>query len=158
MGTEIERKFLLATSDWQKLCTKTIYIRQGYLSTEAERVVRIRIWDTQGKLTIKGPKTNAVCDEYEYDIPLDDAQKMLDSLCYPLQIEKKRHIIQSGHHIWEIDEFLGDNYPLVLAEVELEDRSETVILPDWIGQEVTDDHRYTNSELCLSPYNSWTKT
>ena len=155
MGTEIERKFLLSGSKWTSLITETIYIRQGYLSAEKERTVRVRIWGKQGKLTIKSNSINGVCDEYEYDIPLQDAQEMLDRLCYSSQIEKKRHLVPFENHLWEIDEFLGENNGLIVAEIELLDRDEQFVFPTWIAEEVTKDHRYKNSQLCFHPYLTW---
>ena len=155
MGIEIERKLLLINSDWQSLFHRRIYVRQGYLSTTPDRTVRIRIWDKQGKLTIKNAPKNGTRLEYEYDIPLQDATEMLNKMCPRPQIEKHRHLVKFGEHLWEVDVFLGSNLGLVVAEVELTDPDEEFCLPPWVGQEITTDHRYSNSQLSLLPYLQW---
>ena len=157
MNIEIERKFLLLNQEWLPLCTQKIYIRQGYISTDPDRTVRIRIWDQQGKLTIKSKNIGGIRSEHEYDIPLQDAQDMLDNLCFQPQIEKYRYLVPFGHHTWEIDTFLGLNTGLVIAEIELQNIDEVFVSPPWLGKEVTVDHRYSNSQLCLQPYKTWAK-
>jgi CYTH domain-containing protein len=150
MGKEIERKFLVQGQAWRSLAEGTVY-RQGYLSTEKERVVRVRTIGDTGFLTIKGITVGSTRLEYEYPIPVTDADEMLDGLCERPLIEKTRYKIESGGHTWEIDEFGGENQGLVVAEVELVAESEAVDLPDWIGEEVTADSRYFNSNLIAHP-------
>lgn len=154
MGKEIERKFLVQGQAWRSLAEGTVY-RQGYLSTEKARVVRVRTIDNEGFLTIKGITVGSTRLEYEYPIPVADANEMLDKLCERPLIEKTRYRIESGEHTWEIDEFGGENQGLVVAEVELGAESEAVDLPDWIGKEVTADPRYFNSNLIAHPYSTW---
>lgn len=154
MGKEIERKFLVQGQTWRSLAEGTVY-RQGYLSTEKERVVRVRTVGNEGFLTIKGITVGSTRLEYEYPIPVTDADEMLDNLCERPLIEKTRYKIESGGHTWEIDEFGGKNQGLVVAEVELGAESEAVKLPDWIGDEVTTDPRYFNSNLIAHPFSSW---
>ena len=154
MGTEIERKFLVNGDEWRKLGKATIY-RQGYLSTVKERVVRVRTIDDKGYLTIKGISRGATRLEFEYEIPVEDANTMLDELCERPLIEKKRYVVKYGGLTWEIDEFAGENEGLIVAEVELTDENQHVKLPAWIGEEVTSDPRYFNSNLIKHPYKSW---
>jgi CYTH domain-containing protein len=154
MGKEIERKFLVQGQAWRSLAEGTVY-RQGYLSTEKERVVRVRTIGDTGFLTIKGITVGSTRLEYEYPIPVTDADEMLDGLCERPLIEKTRYKIESGGHTWEIDEFGGENQGLVVAEVELVAESEAVDLPDWIGEEVTADSRYFNSNLIAHPFTTW---
>ena len=154
MGKEIERKFLVQGEAWRSLAEGSVY-RQGYLSTEKERVVRVRTIGNEGFLTIKGITVGSTRLEYEYPIPVADANEMLDKLCERPLIEKTRYKIESGGHTWEIDEFGGENQGLVVAEVELSAESEAVDLPDWIGEEVTADPRYFNSNLIAHPFSTW---
>jgi len=154
MGKEIERKFLVKGDEWKKLGKGTVY-RQGYLSTVKERVVRVRTIDDKGYLTIKGINRGATRLEYEYEIPLQDANEMLDELCERPLIEKTRYVVPYAGLKWEIDEFAGENEGLVFAEVELTDENQKIELPDWIGEEVTDDPRYFNSNLIKHPYTKW---
>ncbi|MBD3868053.1 MAG: CYTH domain-containing protein [Acidobacteria bacterium] len=153
MGKEIERKFLVSGDDWRSL-GKAIRYRQGYLSSTKERVVRVRTIDDSGFLTIKGITEGLSRLEFEYDIPADDAGSLLD-LCEKPLIEKTRTKIPIGELVWEVDEFFGDNAGLIVAEVELEDESQSVDLPSWIGEEVSGDPRYFNSNLIKHPYTSW---
>lgn len=154
MATEIERKFLVKGDQWRKLGKGTVY-RQGYLSTVKERVVRVRTIDDKGYLTIKGITTGATRLEFEYEIPVKDANQMLDELCERPLIEKTRYVVEYGGLTWEIDEFAGDNRGLILAEVELSSEDQKVELPDWIGEEVTGDPRYFNSNLIKHPFTRW---
>jgi adenylate cyclase len=155
MGIEIERKFTVKNRDWLSLNTQRVFIRQGYLSTDAERTVRIRIYDQQGKITIKSKNIAGVRAEYEYDIPFKDAVEMLDTLCFYPQIKKHRNIVPYGDHQWEIDEFIGLNQGLIVAEIELSHPEEDFVIPPWIDKDITLDHRYSNSQLCLNPYSNW---
>ena len=154
MGTEIERKFLVNDDTFKTLADGTRY-RQGYLNSIKERVVRVRTIDGKGFLTIKGITTGATRVEYEYEIPAVDAEAMLDELCEKPIIEKNRYKIQNGNFIWEIDEFFGDNQGLIIAEVELETEDQKFKKPEWIGEEVTGDPKYFNSNLIHNPYKCW---
>jgi len=154
MALEIERKYLVAGTDWRVPGSGTHY-RQGYLSTVPERSVRVRIAGDKAYLTVKGAGTGAVRAEYEYAIPVKDACEMLDNLCKRPLIEKTRYTIEIQGLTWEVDEFRGANAGLVIAEVELEKEDQAIELPDWIGREVTGDPRYYNAYLIANPYNNW---
>ena len=155
MGVEIERKFLLAGDEWRSL-GEPVLLRQGYLCADPMRTVRVRIEGGQGVLTIKSKSVGATRGEWEYPIPLDEAAELLDRLCEPPLIEKYRSRIVVGAHTWEVDEFLGANAGLVVAEIELPLEDAVFDKPDWIGQEVTGDKRYYNSSLIRFPYSQWT--
>ena len=154
MGQEIERKFLVRGDAWRIGAIETRF-RQGFLSTVPERTVRVRVAGSRGLLTIKGITIGARRAEYEYEIPLRDAQQMLDELCEGPLIEKVRHQVQVGAHTWEIDVFEGDNAGLIVAEIELEREDEPFEMPEWLGDEVTHDPRYFNASLVNAPYNTW---
>lgn len=154
MGIEIEKKFLLTGSAWKNLTTGTVY-RQGYLSSQKERTVRVRIINDIGFLTIKGASVGATRMEYEYNIPIEDAKTLLDQLCEKPIIEKKRYKIDFGGFTWEVDEFFGENEGLVVAEIELESEDQEFEKPEWVGEEVTGDPRYYNSNLIKEPYTRW---
>ena len=154
MGQEIERKFLVQGDAWRALGSGTRY-RQGYLSTVKERTVRVRTIDDQGFLTIKGVTVGARRAEYEYPIPVQDANELLDELCERPLIEKTRYKIQHAGLTWEVDEFAGENQGLIVAEVELSDEAQALQLPDWVGAEVTADPRYYNANLIAQPYGTW---
>lgn len=156
MGTEIERKFLLSGDAWKKLAKGTYY-RQGYLNSQKERTVRVRTFDDKGFLTIKGIRVGATRMEYEYEIPVEDANVLLDELCEKPLIEKKRYKIAFFDFIWEVDEFFGENEGLVVAEIELESEDQQFKKPSWVGNEVSEDPRYFNSNLIKNPYTSWEK-
>lgn len=154
MATEIERKYLVKAQLWCPVAAGVNY-RQGYLSSVAERVVRVRIAGGQGFLTIKGP-TSGICRlEFEYPIPLSDAAVMLDELCERPLIEKTRYRENFGGRTWEIDIFHGDNDGLVVAEIEIPRVDERIQLPPWVGEEVSTDPRYFNSNLIAYPYRTW---
>jgi len=154
MGKEIERKFLITGDKWKELAKGVTY-RQGYLSTVKERVVRVRTIGNKGYLTIKGITVGATRLEYEYDIPREDADEMLTELCEKPLVEKNRYKIEYEGLIWELDEFFGDNEGLILAEVELTHESQSFEKPGWIGEEVTGDPKYFNSNLTKNPYTKW---
>lgn len=154
MGEEIERKFLVTGNGWRDEAEGTRY-RQGFLSTEPERTVRVRVAGPRGSITVKGKTIGATRQEFEYEIPLLEAQRMLDTLCKRPLIEKVRHTLRVGRHIWEVDVFEGENAGLVVAEVELESEDESFDKPDWAGDEVTADPRYFNSNLVAKPYRAW---
>ena len=154
MGKEIERKFLVKKDAWRPRSKESLY-RQGYLSTVKERVVRVRVADGKGFLTVKGMTEGFSRFEFEYEIPVRDADHMLDILCERPLIEKIRHREEHEGMIWEIDVFLGDNEGLLLAEVELESPTRQFILPDWVGEEVSEDPRYFNANLVKNPFRRW---
>ena len=153
MGTEIERKFLVRGDAWRALGRAAVY-RQGYLSTVKERTVRIRVVGDQGWITVKGLTVGATRAEFEYAIPVDDAHEMLELCAQPL-IEKTRTVVDIGDLQWEIDEFTGPNEGLIIAEVELQRGDQEIDLPDWVGDEVTDDPRYYNANLTAHPFSTW---
>ena len=154
MGIEIERKFLLAGDAWRGL-GQSVLLRQGYLSSARERVVRVRIEGEQAMLTIKGANVGATRGEWEYPIPLADAAELLDGLCEQPLIEKTRHRIEHAGMVWEVDEFLGANAGLVVAEIELASEDQPFDKPDWIGAEVSGDARYYNANLIRHPFSQW---
>jgi adenylate cyclase len=154
MGKEIERKFLVKGDVWRDLAKGTSY-RQGYLNSAKERTVRIRTINDQAFLTVKGLTVGATRAEYEYEIPLADCNAMLDALAEKPIIEKKRYKVPFEGLTWEIDEFFGDNAGLIVAEVELESEGQAFRKPEWVGEEVTADPRYFNSNLIKHPYTRW---
>ena len=154
MGIEIERKFLVQGDQWKSLATGTYY-RQGYLARNPDATVRVRIAGAVGFLTIKGRVHQLSRPEFEYRIPLDEAKEMLDLWCGSQVIEKHRYCIPHKNLIWEVDEFLGENAGLVIAEVELEASDQIFEQPDWVGEEVSEDIRYYNSYLVKHPYRTW---
>ncbi len=157
MNIEIERKYLVKGDDWKKLGKGQLY-RQGYLSRHPDRSVRVRTVENQGYLTIKGKTTGASRPEYEYPVPYPDAQAMLSDLCEQPLIEKVRYRIAYEGLVWEVDEFGGENRGLVVAEVELTTEQQTIVLPNWVGQEVTTDARYYNANLIKYPYSQWNQS
>lgn len=154
MGIEIERKFLVRDDRWKGQGPGTL-LRQGYLSSAPERVVRVRVEGEAAMLTIKGRTTGATRGEWEYPIPLADAQVLLESLCERPIIEKYRYRISCDGMTWEVDEFLGENAGLIVAEIELDAEDQAFAKPDWIGEEVTHDARYYNANLIRHPYTQW---
>jgi len=154
MGVEIERKFLPAGNEWKRLAAGTAY-RQGYLCADKERTVRVRTVGDQGFITVKGASIGLARLEYEYKIPIDDANALLDRLCQKPLIEKHRYKIDHAGFTWEVDEFSGENDGLVVAEIELESEGQLFDKPDWIGKEVTGDRRYFNANLIRYPYSQW---
>ncbi len=154
MGLEIERKFLLKNDNWKAQADNGTTIKQGYLNSNKERTVRVRIYGNQGILTIKGKNNNLTRKEFEYEIPLIEAEQMLILAEQPI-IEKTRFIVLHGNSTWEIDVFEGENSGLVVAEIELESEQQTFNIPDWIGKEVSEDERYYNANLISNPFKSW---
>lgn len=154
VGKEIERKFLLKSDRWKHGATGTHY-RQGYLSSAKERTVRVRTGGGKAFLTIKGVTVGAVRAEYEYEIPFADGVAMLETLAEKPLIEKNRYAIEANGLVWEVDEFLGVNQGLVVAEVELAAEDQRFEKPSWIGEEVTGDPRYFNANLASHPYATW---
>ncbi len=153
MAREIERKFLVCGEGWR--AGKSQVYRQGYLSTDNERTVRVRTAGERAFLTVKGVTRGATRAEFDYQIPADDAREMLDTLCLRPLIEKKRYLVEYDGLTWEVDEFLGDNHGLILAEIELDSEDQVFKCPDWVGSEVTGDSRYYNASLVAHPYSEW---
>jgi adenylate cyclase len=154
MAEEIERKFLVSDNSWRRLGSGQRY-RQGYLSTVKERTVRIRVAGDKGSITVKSINLGTTRSEYEYEIPLADANEMLDCLCERPLIEKIRYRIHLGDLTWEVDEFEGENHGLITAEIELRDENQAILLPAWIGREVTGDPRYFNSNPVVHRFSMW---
>jgi adenylate cyclase len=150
---EIERKFLVKTDLWQPSGNGTKII-QGYLSVDAERVVRVRIAGESSYITIKGKPKGIVRTELEYEIPKNEAEVLM-KMCLDFPVEKTRYIERIGNANWEIDIFEGENKGLVLAEIELIDENQKIDLPEWIGEEVSLDKRHFNSWLSANPYTKW---
>ena len=153
---EIERKFLVRGDDFKRRAHKSYRIKQGYISSGNGRTVRVRIRDNQGFLTIKGPSLDGGLSRYEFEheISLEEAEQLF-RICEPGVIDKTRYLVSSGNHTFEVDEFYGDNEGLVIAEVELSSPDEPYEKPDFIGDEVTGDHRYYNAYLATNPYKTW---
>ncbi|MDA9946191.1 CYTH domain-containing protein [Schleiferiaceae bacterium] len=154
MAKEIERKFLVAHQAWRESVNIIHVYRQGYLSYDSERTVRVRATEVTGYLTIKGITEGLTRDEFEYEIPLADALALLQ-LCERPAIEKKRYIVPNGAHVWEVDVFEGVNEGLVVAEIELGSEDEAFDKPNWLGNEVSGDRKYSNSALSLHPFKDW---
>lgn len=154
MAKEIERKFLVKSLEWKEQAEAILY-RQGYLNSLKERTVRIRTINEKAFITIKGITVGVSRLEFEYEIPFADAKQMLDELVEKPIIEKYRYKLKQGDLMWEIDEFLGENEGLIVAEVELKDAQQTFVKPAWLGEEVSSDPRYFNSNLVLNPYKNW---
>ncbi|WP_233073612.1 CYTH domain-containing protein [Motilimonas eburnea] len=152
---EIERKFLLA-GEFKQDARSSERITQGYLNSAPERCVRVRIKGEQGFLTIKGISDAAGLSRFEWErkIPLSEAQALL-ALCEPGVIDKTRYLVEVGQHTYEVDEFYGENAGLVVAEIELSHVDEQFVKPSWLGEEVTGDKRYYNSQLMQHPYSKW---
>ncbi|NCO51289.1 MAG: CYTH domain-containing protein [Deltaproteobacteria bacterium] len=154
MGVEIERKFLVERKLWRPPEAGQHY-QQGYLSLDPARTVRIRRADNTAFLTIKGAQCGGACAEYNYEIPLAEAQEILNHLCVAPLIDKIRYRVLVGKHWWDVDEFLGENTGLIVAEIELSRYNENFAMPAWVDREVTGDVRYFNAALCISPYRNW---
>lgn len=178
MATEIERKFLLASDAWRREVRFSVLMRQGYLGgSEGRSSIRVRVQgepmpgpgdtrqrpltvhgrvvpDAEARLNIKAAVVGRARAEYDYAVPMADAQQMLDTLCIGL-VDKTRHYVERDGLTWEIDEFSGANAGLVVAEVELEADDQVIVRPDWLGEEVTDQRRYYNHALSLQPFRAW---
>ena len=152
---EIERKFLVV-GEFKSLAFSQSRIIQGYISSARGRTVRVRIRDDKGYLTIKGASNVSGTSRYEWEkeLPLTEAEELM-KLCEPGIIDKTRYLIRSGEHVFEVDEFYGENEGLVVAEIELTTEDETFVKPIFVGEEVTGDSRYYNSQLMKKPYKSW---
>lgn len=154
MASEIERKFLVCADAWRSLATPVLF-RQGYLSLDKDRTVRVRIAGERAWLTVKGLTKGISRNEFEYEIPLADASQMLDEMAVGGVSAKFRYTFKYDLNTWEIDEFLEDNLGLIVAEIELEYQDQIIQLPPWIGEEVSGDSRYFNSNLIRNPYKNW---
>ncbi len=156
MPIEIERKFLIKNNSYITESFKVSHIKQGFLNSNKNRVVRIRIIDDNGWITVKGVSSNDGTSRFEWEkeISLNDAESLL-SLCEETIIEKNRYFVKFGTHLFEVDEFMGVNKGLVIAEIELGSVNEKYIKPKWIGEEVTGITKYYNSELSKNPFKNW---
>lgn len=157
MGVEIERKFLVDHEAWHKMKKPDgVHYRQGYILNDDKRSVRVRVTDKHSYLTLKGSGDSHVSrKEYEYEIPVSDGKELLKAFTKS-GTEKIRYRIPAGDFTWEVDEFLGDNAGLIVAEIELKNEQDKFEKPDWVTREVTDDERYTNSSLAVHPFKDWT--
>ncbi len=155
-GLEIERKFLVRNADYKQQAYDSSRIKQGYICSGHGRTVRVRIRDSRGFLTIKGPSNKDGISRYEFEkeILLEEAEQLM-KLCEPGRIDKTRFLVKSGNHTFEVDEFYGENEGLVIAEVELQSEDEPFEKPDFIGREVTGDRRYYNAHLVKHPFCEW---
>jgi CYTH domain-containing protein len=152
LPTEIERKYRVTGDQWRQ--APGVHYSQGYLNRDKARTVRVRIAGPKAYLTIKGPSRGASRAEFEYPVPLADAQQMM-ALCDGPILRKIRHTLQYKGLTWEVDEFLDENQGLVIAEVELQAEDQPFERPAWVGREVTDDPRYYNANLTVHPYREW---
>ena len=159
MALEIERKFLVDTSLWQRPAGG-VRMRQGYVATKDGTTVRVRIAGDRAFLTLKDHAVGLTRHEFEYEIPVADAETLLDTMCAKPQVEKIRYRIPAAEPglVWEVDEFLGDNAPLVTAEIELPTEDTPFCKPVWVGEDVSHDHRYKNNNLAATPYSSWAES
>ena len=155
MATEIERKFLVLNDDWRAIVRSDMKIIQAYLATNESSSTRIRIQNDKANINIKSATLGITRSEFEYAIPVVDAQSMIDDLCIKPVIEKTRYIVKYMHHTWEIDVFSGDNQGLIVAEIELSSPDEAFEKPSWLGEEVSNDARYYNVCLVNNPYKTW---
>lgn len=156
MAKEIERKFLVTGDEWRGLARGEKFC-QGYLADGKNCIVRVRSEGERGLITIKGKRKGITGDEYEYEIPIIDCRAMLNKLSASSVIEKLRYKIPYKGFIWEVDEFLGDNEGLIIAEIELDAEDQIFHLPPWVGEDVSLDSRYTNYSLSKVPYMHWKK-
>ena len=155
MGVEIERKFLVDHEKWQQVVKPVgTHYRQGYLLDDDHRTIRIRVTDKQGYITFKGATTGITRKEYEYKIPVEDGNELLNGFAIS-EVEKIRYRIEFAGKLWEVDEFSGDNAGLIMAEIELQHETEEFEHPGWVTIEVSDDERYYNSNLAVNPYKKW---
>lgn len=155
MATEIERKFLLKNNSWQRHADQGTRYSQGYLVGSQHASVRVRIEGERAFINIKSATIDITRQEFEYEIPVDEATEMLETLCDKPLISKTRYHVTHDKHLWEIDVFAGDNQGLVVAEIELKNIDETFVRPDWLGEEVSQDVRYYNVNLVKHPFKDW---
>lgn len=164
MAIEVERKFLVVGDAWREMAHEVLPMAQGYLNDSASldsgamrSSIRVRISSERAWLNIKSAEAGPSRQEFEYPVPVEDARALL-ALCVGGTVDKRRHLVRHGAHLWEVDEFLGDNAGLVVAEIELGAVDEAFERPDWLGDEVTNDTRYYNLALATTPYTHWTRT
>ncbi|MEJ1298045.1 MAG: CYTH domain-containing protein [Candidatus Sedimenticola sp. (ex Thyasira tokunagai)] len=155
MATEIERKFLVTNDDWKASVVSDSVLKQGYLANQPNASVRVRISNGKAHLNIKSVTIGIKRAEFEYEVPLDDAEEMLAQVAEQPFIDKVRYKVKCGEHIWELDVFEGENRGLVVAEIELDSEDELFELPSWAGEEVSGDARYYNACLVKNPYSNW---
>jgi adenylate cyclase len=155
MPTEIEHKYLVDKNLWRQVTSdKYVQIRQGYLLTDPDKTVRIRTSGEKGFITIKGKTVGASRPEFEYEIPIEEANQLINTFCSSI-IEKTRHYVNHENKTWEVDVFEGLNFGLMVAEIELQSEDETYIKPNWVELNVTNDNKYANSNLTIRPYSTW---
>ncbi len=156
MNLEIERKFLVKNDSFKLKAFEKKYLKQGFLNSDKDRTVRVRVLEDTAFLTIKGRSNTAGTTRFEWEkeISVEDAQELM-LLTEEKAIEKYRYFIQEGKHVFEVDEFLGENAGLIVAEIELSKEDERFLMPDWLGKEVTGDVQYYNSSLSKSPFCTW---
>ncbi|RAL24875.1 hypothetical protein DL240_01310 [Lujinxingia litoralis] len=157
MGVEIERKFLVQNNAWRPQTTHSQPMAQGYVSSSPQHTVRVRVAGEQAYLTLKGPVYGVSRAEFEYEVPVAEARQMLGLFCQGRRLEKVRHRVVVGRHTWEIDEFSGENQGLIVAEIELSAPDEDFERPEWLGEEVSGQARYYNSQLVAHPYSGWSE-
>jgi adenylate cyclase len=155
MAREIERKFLVRNDDWRSAATRNVQMRQGYLATTGEISIRVRQEGDEAFLNLKSATLGISRDEFEFPLPAEGAAEVLARFCASRCVEKTRHFVPAGEHLWEIDEFSGENTGLVVAEIELEHEQETFVHPPWLGREVSLERRYYNVCLIDHPYSRW---
>jgi adenylate cyclase len=155
MPLEIEYKYLVKADEWKNVVPdESIKIKQAYLLTDPEKTIRVRTKGDKAFVTIKGKATGATRLEFEYEIPVADAEELIEKFSTNL-IDKIRHLVKYDNNTWEVDEFKGANAGLIVAEIELNSEDESYALPEWIDKDVTDDMRYANSSLSVKPYSTW---
>lgn len=154
MTIEIERRFLLKNDSWREEAGEPQMMRQGYLSVDKECTIRVRIIGRKAWLTLKGYISDTTRSEFEYEIPLAHAEQMMQTMC-PFKLEKYRYTIDYHGFTFEIDEYFGDNAPLVVAELELPSENTPFEQPGWLGEEITSNGRFTNAYLSKHPYSQW---
>lgn len=154
MTVEIERRFLLKNDHWRRTASTPQTLQQGYLSVEKERTIRVRIINNQAWLTLKGYISDVSRSEFEYEIPLAHAQQMMATMC-PFKMEKHRYTVIYDGFTFEIDEYFGENAPLIVAEIELPAENTPFTKPDWLGEEITSEGKFTNAYLSKHPYSTW---
>lgn len=154
MAIEIERKFLVNSDEYKQLALP-VYYKQGYLCNSPNAIVRIRIANNKGYITIKGKTCGISRTEFEYEIPTSEAHQLLSEMSLNKVVEKNRYKIKYADNIWEVDEFLGENEGLIVAEIELKSEDATFDKPSWIGKEISTDSRYFNSNLSKNPFKNW---
>ena len=154
MGVETERKFLVTDDSWREQARESRTLRQGYLAIDGPTTVRVRTDGHEAWVTIKGAQEGLTRPEFEYAVPVEDAEALL-GLCGGRLVEKVRHLVPVDGSVWEVDEFQGANHGLVVAELELSGPEEDFTRPRWLGAEVSEDGRYLNASLSLRPYKTW---